>query len=160
MAPKTSQNDPRIEFYRFLMDFGSLWDGIFKKTSRKIIVFSSVLKFSACNTFFHGPGAGICRRQLRSAPGPLATRQSVSAWLPNRCSLFLHCTLTSHITLFFLYLFKVGDLQVPCDSSRAEWWGFGTPKNWRRPPKSLKPKPKSALFFTPFLKTPNFHETQ
>ena len=50
----------------------------------------------------------------------------------DRCSLFLHCTLTSHITLFFLYLFKVGDLQVPCDSSRAEWWGFGTPKNWRR----------------------------
>ena len=38
----------------------------------------------------------------------------------NRCSLFLHCTLTSHITLFFLYLFKVVDLQVPCDSSRAK----------------------------------------
>ena len=29
--------------------------------------FNCFLKFSACNTFFHGPGAGICRRQLRSA---------------------------------------------------------------------------------------------
>ena len=27
MVPKTAQNDPRIEFYRFLIDFGQLWDG-------------------------------------------------------------------------------------------------------------------------------------
>ena len=65
----------------------------------------------------------------------------------HRCSLFLHCTLTSHITLFFLYLFKVGDLQVPCDSSRAEWWGFGTPKNWRRRQKRSFGDPFFHTFF-------------
>ena len=112
------------------------------------MIFSIIFaKFSDCNTFFHGPGAGICRRPLRSAPGPLATRQSVSARLANRCSLFLHCTLTSHITLFFLYLFKVGDLQVPCDSSRAEWWGFGTPKNWKWVPKQNQNRNFFHTFF-------------
>ena len=65
----------------------------------------------------------------------------------NRCSLFLHCTLTSHITLFFLYLFKVGDLQVPCDSSRAEWWGFGTPKNRRWVPKQNQNRHLFHTFF-------------
>ena len=47
-----------------------------------------------------GPGAGICRRQLRSAPGPLATRQSVSArFCPARFP-YLALHLTSQITFF------------------------------------------------------------
>ena len=74
----------------------------------------------------------------------------------NRCSLFLHCTLTSHITLFFLYLFKVGDLQVPCDSSRAEWWGFGTPKNRKIAPSPFGRVVLKTFFFHVFLKTANF----
>ena len=75
-------------------------------------------------------------RILRGPKNPLRVRlrpaRACQSDKANRCSLFLHCTLTSHITLFFLYLFKVGDLQVPCDSSRAEWWGFGTPENQNR----------------------------
>ena len=84
---------------------------------------------------FFGPFL-VPRRIFMGPQNPLRVRlrpaRACQSDKANRCSLFLHCTLTSHITLFFLYLFKVGDLQVPCDSSRAEWWGFGTPKNRRR----------------------------
>ena len=42
LAPKTLQNDPRLEFYRFLMDFTSLWD-------RFCLIFSRCLTWFCIN---------------------------------------------------------------------------------------------------------------
>ena len=117
----------------------------------------AIFSLFLCPSFFHRFFDAFLDRFLVDFPPQLGPQNPLRVRLrparacqsgeAHRCSLFLHCTLTSHITLFFLYLFKVGDLQVPCDSSRAEWWGFGTPKNWRRRQKRSFGDPFFHTFF-------------
>ena len=60
---------------------------------------------SARTVTFRGPGAGICRRQLRCAPGPLKDpAERVRTVFATRCCTILHCTLP-HITFSLCYLF-------------------------------------------------------
>ena len=79
----------------------------------------------ACTMTFRGPGAGICRRQLRSAPGPLAARQSVSgSGVPSLVP--FPCAAPHSAPHPF---FRLGYLQVTCDSRRAKRRGYRSSGN-------------------------------
>ena len=95
------------------------------------------MQISFCTTTLRGLGAGICRRQLRSAPSPLRgsperVRAGCSTLVPFPCTPLLVplCCTTPHCTPFVgtlsLGLSAEGYLQVTCDSSRANRRGFGS----------------------------------
>ena len=118
-----------------------------------------------------GPGAEICRRQLRSAPGLGYPRPQRACWIPTAARyppvlhLFLHSTCKSpplHLTFLHpaalgpsLFVFFVGHLPKE-DYPRAKRGRKPKQKGTENPPKSrpqfiLKPIICSIDFLTTFL---------
>ena len=100
---------------------------------------------AACTVTFRGPGAGICRRQLRSAPGPsgAARRRLGTVCFSSRILLLAH----------FFYLVYL-HIYLRCTAIATRRKGrFSEPRKFRMGSKiSSKIALKSVLLFVHFCK--------
>ena len=95
----------------------------------------------------------------KSAPGPLATRQSVSArFCPARFP-YLALHLTSHITFFILVICRLVICRFPAIAGRAKRGCFGEPPGQKGGPPKITQIVFWGSFFRKRLKTENHYNS-